>query len=111
MRHHRLGLRAGVAAAAVASILLVGCASDGADNGAGVAATGRMTQMEASGEMHDMAERHRQMLERMQQDASPAMLELMNNDPMWQMMRSGEWARLDEEHQEDIDRMLGRGQP
>lgn len=79
--------------------------------GAPMGDVGRMTRMEQSGEMHDVAERHRQMLEQMQTNASPQMLDLMNNDPMWQMMRSGEWARLDEEHQEDIDRMLGRGQP
>lgn len=109
MRHQRLGLRGGVAAAAVASILLVGCASDVDDNGAGVAVTGRMTQMETSGEMHDMLEQHRQMLERMQDDASPAMLELMNDDSMWQMMRTEEWARLDEEHQRDMSRGTEEG--
>lgn len=31
----------------------------------------------------------------------------MNRDPMWQMLRTGEWARLDEEHKRDVDRMLG----
>lgn len=35
----------------------------------------------------------------------------MNNDPMWQMMRTGDWACLDEERQQDTDRMLGQGEP
>lgn len=30
----------------------------------------------------------------------------MNSDPMWQMMRSGEYTRLLEEN---VDRMLARG--
>ena len=67
--------------------------------------------MEQTGEMHDVLEQRRQMLQQMQDNASPAMLQLMNNDPMWQMMRSEDWARMDEEHQADIDRMLGKGQP
>jgi len=71
------------------------------------APVGRITEMEQSGEMSRIWEQHRQMIERMQEDASPAMLEIMNNDPMWQMMRTPEWARMDEQHQEDLDRMLG----
>ena len=69
---------------------------------------GELTQMEQSGDMHDVLERHRQMLQRMRDVATPEMLELMNNDPMWQMLRRQDWARLDEEHQADIDRMLGQ---
>lgn len=61
-----------------------------------------------SGEMGRVLEQHRQMIEKMQQDASPAMLQLMNNDPMWQMMRSPEWAKMDEQHQQDLDRLLGK---
>lgn len=70
---------------------------------------GQLTQLEQSGEMHAILERHRQMLEQMQANVSPAMLQLMQNDPMWQMMRSTDWARLDEEHQADLDRMMGKG--
>lgn len=72
---------------------------------------GRVTRMEQSGEMHEMLEAHREMMKQMQENASPQMLELMSNDPMWQMMRSEDWARLDEDHQADINRMLGRGSP
>lgn len=68
---------------------------------------GQRTQFERSGELHDMLEEHRVMLEQMQADVSPAMRERMSRDPMWQMLRTGEWARLDEEHQREIDRMLG----
>jgi hypothetical protein len=69
---------------------------------------GELTQMEQSGDMHDILERHRQMLQQMQVVATPQMFQLMNNDPMWQMLRGQDWARLDEEHQADIDRMLGQ---
>lgn len=72
---------------------------------------GVLTRMEYSGEMHDILERHRFMLQQMQRNASPEMLQLMNSDPMWQMMRSEKWARLEERHQADIERMLGRGSP
>lgn len=69
---------------------------------------GRITEMEQTGEMHRILELHRQMLQRMEVDASPAMLRLMEDDPMWQMMRSPEWAQMDQQHEEDINRMLGR---
>ena len=72
---------------------------------------GQITRMEQSGRMLAILEQHLVMLQQMESDASPAMLELMNNDPMWQMLRSEEWAQLDEQHQADIDRMLGRGAP
>lgn len=72
---------------------------------------GVLTRMEHSGEMEEILEKHRVMLQQMESNASPQMLELMNNDPMWQMMRSERWARLEEQHKADIDRMLGKGQP
>jgi len=88
----------------VAAVLAVTVANGGDD--APARSYGELTKMEGSGEMHDLLEQHRVMIERMQEDASPAMLELMNKDPMWRMMRSPEWARMDEQHQQDIDRML-----
>lgn len=90
----------------IAVLGLVLAASDSGDDP--TPKVSRLTEMEQSGEMSEMWEQHRQMLERMQEDASPAMLQIMNNDPMWQMMRTPEWARMDELHQQDIDRMLGR---
>lgn len=88
----------------VAVVVLVMAAGGGDDSTRPVS---RLTQMEQSGEMSQIWEQHRKMLERMQEDASPAMLEMMNTDPMWQMMRTPEWARMDEQHQQDLDRMLG----
>jgi hypothetical protein len=89
-------------------VVLAAVVTGFSDDGTSAPKVGRMTRMEQSGELDEMLEQHRQMILRMQDDASPAMLELMNNDPLWQMMRSPEWARLDEEHQEDIDRMLSK---
>lgn len=90
---------------ALLGIVLAWNADD--DEDTSTAPVGRITEMEQTGEMSEVWEQHRQMIERMQEDASPAMLELMNNDPMWQMMRTPEWAQMDEQHQADIDRMLG----
>ena len=70
----------------------------------------RFTSMEASGDARTMVEQHQAMMDQMRVNATPAMLQLMNSDPMWQMMRSGEYIRLLEEHEENIDRMLARGQ-
>lgn len=39
---------------------------------------------------------------------SPQMTQLMNDDPMWQMMRSSDYWSEMEQHAEDIDRMLAR---
>ena len=99
---------AGIFGAIITAGIISAADDDGDDQRAPV---GRITEMEQSGEMHEILEKHRIMLQQMQDNASPAMLELMNSDPMWQMMRSGEWARMDEQHQADIDRMLGKGQP
>ena len=94
---------------AVVLVVLVGIvlALNGAEDDGRSEPVGRLTEMEQSGQMSEIWEQHRQMIERMQEDASPAMLEMMNNDPMWQMMRTPEWAQMDAQHQEDIDRMLG----
>ena len=70
----------------------------------------RLTALEASGDARTMVEQHQGMMDQMRVNATPQMLELMNSDPMWQMMRSGEYVRLLEEHEENIDRMLARGQ-
>lgn len=73
-----------------------------------VAHPSRMMRMEGSGEMHGMLQQHQDMLDRMRADASPQMLEMMENDPMTQMMRTGTMMRMQEEHQAEMDRMLGR---
>jgi len=103
------GWKVASALAAVVFVVVLGIvlAVNGAEDDTPTAPVGRITEMEQTGEMSEVWEQHRQMIERMQEDASPAMLELMNNDPMWQMMRTPEWAQMDAQHQEDIDRMLG----
>lgn len=103
------GWKVAMAFTAVVVVALLGIvlAVNGAEDGTNSEPVGRLTEMERSGEMSDIWEQHRQMIERMQEDASPAMLEIMNNDPMWRMMRTPEWAQMDARHQEDIDRMLG----
>ena len=97
-----------IAVTAVLFVAVVGLVLAANGGGDSTPRVGRLTEMERSGEMSEIWEQHRQMLERMQEDASPAMLQIMNNDPMWQMMRTPEWARMDEQHQEDLDRMLGK---
>ena len=47
-------------------------------------------------------------MSQMQAGLSPQMLEIMRNDPIWQMLESGDMIGLMEEHQCDIDRMLAR---
>ena len=70
----------------------------------------RLAELEANGDARTMVEAHQAMMDQMRVSATPQMLELMNTDPMWQMMRSGEYSRLLEEHEENIDRMLARGE-
>lgn len=69
----------------------------------------RLAELEADGDARTMVEAHQAMMDQMRVNATPQMLRLMNSDPMWQMMRSGEYVRLLEEHEENIDRMLARG--
>ena len=97
----------GVTAVVFVAVLGLVLAANSGDDDTTSRPVSRLTEMEQSGEMSRIWEQHRQMIERMQEDASPAMLEMMNNDPMWQMMRTPEWAEMDAQHQDDIDRMLG----
>lgn len=69
----------------------------------------RLAALEGDGRARTMVEAHQAMMDQMRVNATPQMLELMNRDPMWQMMRSGEYVRLLEEHEENIDQMLARG--
>lgn len=69
----------------------------------------RFAVLEADGHVGTMVEQHQAMMDQKRANATPQMLELMNNDPMWQMMPSGEYLRLLEEHEANIDDMLARG--
>ena len=57
----------------------------------------------------DMLGPHQTMMDQMRVSVSEAMTNLMNTDPMWQMMRSGAFLVALEQHEQDIDRMLARG--
>lgn len=56
----------------------------------------------------DMIQQHHAMMDWMRSSVSATMTDLMNNDPMWQMMRSSAFIADLEQHEQDIDRMLGR---
>jgi hypothetical protein len=70
----------------------------------------RPIALQASGYARTMVEQHQPMMDQMRVSATPQMLQLMNSDPMWQMMRSAEYVPLLEEHEANIDQMLARGQ-
>jgi hypothetical protein len=97
---------------AVVVVLIAGITVLGAmvasDDPSVVQHPGRLTQMEQSGQMHEMMQKHQDMIDRMRSDVSPQMQRVMDKDPMTQMMRSGEMIRMQEQHQSEIDRMLGR---
>lgn len=57
----------------------------------------------------DMIEQHHAMMDQMRASVSETMNALMNSDPMWRMMRSSALIADFERHEQDIDRMLGRG--
>jgi hypothetical protein len=66
----------------------------------------QFTQMIQDGQMQQMFDQHERMLERMQVDASPQMLNIMNADPMWKLMRNGMYTKMLEEYQHQLNQML-----
>jgi hypothetical protein len=97
----------GLSVLVVAAVAIGACAPN--DDAATALGEDRFAALEADGDVGTMVEQHQAMMDQMRVNATPQMLELMNNDPMWQMMRSGEYLRLLEEHEANIDRMLARG--
>jgi len=71
----------------------------------------RFTHLVETGRAQDMLDQHQGMMEQMRVDATPQMLRLMDADPMWKLMRNGEFARMMVDQQAQLDRMLGRGAP
>ena len=67
----------------------------------------KFTQMEHRGTMATMLKEHQNMMEQMRASVSPQMLQLMDKDPMWKSMRSGEFTQMMQDQQQQIDRMLG----
>jgi ABC-type lipoprotein release transport system permease subunit len=66
----------------------------------------QFTQMIQNGQMQQMFDQHERMLERMRVDASPQMLNIMNADPMWKLMRTGMYTKMLEEYQHQLNQML-----
>jgi hypothetical protein len=58
--------------------------------------------------MIPMLEQHRAMMEQMRASATAQMMQMMANDPMWQMLDSGDMIRMMEDAEADMDRMMGR---
>jgi len=69
----------------------------------------RLDHAIATGELPQMLDRHQAMMEAMRVNVTPEMQSAMDADQMWQLMRTGEFAALMEEHQDQINRMLGQG--
>lgn len=89
-------------------LLWAGAAIFGSDSESSRPTT-RLDHAIVSGELQQMLDQHQAMMERMRVGVTPEMLAMMDADPMWQAMRTGEFADLMEEHQDEINRMLGRG--
>lgn len=107
--------RSWVAVTLVVALLLAGWLGWAiADRNSGASHAERVHQTQLGrmldeGRMQTMLEQHRSMMEQMRVDVSPQMLERMNADPMWELMRSGELTEMMEDQQDQIDQMLGRG--
>jgi len=71
----------------------------------------RFTHLVQTGEAQEMVNRHQRMLEQMRVSLAPEMLQVMDADPMWKLMRNDEYTTMLERQQREIDRMLGRGAP
>ena len=72
-------------------------------------AAANQPQHTATTDTASMIELHQGMLDQMRVSVSSQMTQLMNDDPMWQMMHSSGYLAELEQHAEDIDRMLARG--
>ena len=97
----------------VALGIMIGIGARGPDSGPSTEGlrSDRLTHLVETGEAQDMLDQHQAMMDQMRVDATPQMLQLMDADPMWKLMRNGEFAQMMSDQQEQIDRMLGRGAP
>ena len=102
-------------AAVVAVVALVGVGLAAGGSGTAPSTSGlrndKLTQMEHSGTMQVMLQQHQNMMEQMRVSLSPQMQGIMDADPMWKTMRSGDFSQIMQDQQQQIDRMLGRGAP
>lgn len=90
-------------------LVAVGLATRGGSSNSRVSGlcNDRFTEMEHSGTMSTMLKEHQNMMEQMRAGLSPQMLQLMDRDPMWKSMRSGDFTQMMQDQQQQIDRMLG----
>ena len=102
-------------ASVVAVIALVGVGFSLGRSGSEPSTSGlhndKLTQMEHSGTMQVMLQQHQNMMEQMRVSLSPQMQGIMDADPMWKSMRSGDFSQMMQDQRQQIDRMLGRGAP
>ena len=93
----------GIVGVAVAS------GGDGKDSSSssGRLCNNKLVQMENSGAMQRMIYQHQNMLGQMRASLSPQMQQLMDDDPMWKSMRTGEFTQMFQDQQAAIDQMLG----
>ena len=66
----------------------------------------KLTQMEQNGNTQVMLQQHQNMMEQMRVGLSPQMQQLMDNDPMWKLMRSADFTQMMQDQQQQIDRSL-----
>jgi hypothetical protein len=64
---------------------------------------------DASTAYGQMVALHQQMTEQMRVTGSPAMLQMMAADAMWAQMRTTAFIQQQDEHQREINKMLGLG--
>ena len=90
---------------------IVGLAVATDTGGSGTSASGlcndKLTQSERSGTTQAMLAQHQHMMDQMRASLSPQMQSIMDADPMWKSMRTGEFAQEMQDQQQQIDRMLG----
>jgi hypothetical protein len=111
MRHTARWLRILAVTVVVVALAVAGARSTRRTSSAGTSAataavSGHDDQSTADGQM---IVRHQQMTEQMRISDSPGMLSMMTADPMWEQMRTTSFIEQQNEHQREINIMLGLG--
>ena len=101
-----------VLAVAALVVGLVVAADSSTDNSPGVGsppAVSTSAHDDTNAADGQMMARHQQMTEQMRLNDSPGMLQMMDADPMWAQMRTTAFIQQQDEHQREINKMLGLG--
>jgi hypothetical protein len=110
MRHPWRWLSVLAVAALVVGLAVAASSSTDRSPGAGGAlAVSTSAHDDPSTVVGQMVALHQQMTEQMRVSDSPGMLQMMDADPMWAQMRTTAFVQLQDEHQREINRMLGLG--